>query len=127
MSDNYDKMKIADLKSELSKRGLPVSGKKDALIKRLREAKDRDEEGSGGEGEESKNESDDSSEKEEDEEEELPEDITKMKVPDLKKALKKRSLSVSGSKAVLVERLKGFLNGDEVQPEKKSHWKTKSV
>jgi len=126
MSDNYDKMKIADLKSELSKRGLPVSGKKDALIKRLREAKDRDEEGSGGEGEESKNESDDSSEKEEDEEEELPEDITKMKVPDLKKALKKRSLSVSGSKAVLVERLKGFLNGDEVQPEKKATGKRKA-
>jgi len=121
MSDNYEKMKISELKSELSKRNLPVSGKKDDLIKRLREAKDGDEES--GE-EEEKNESESSKEEEEDEDAELPDDISKMKVPDLKKALKKRSLSVTGSKAVLVERLQSHINGD--QPEKKPSGKRKA-
>jgi len=48
-----------------------------------------------------------------------------MKVADLKAALKKRSMSVTGSKALLVERLQGFINGD-VQPEKKGANKRKA-
>jgi len=118
MSDKYEKMKLSELKSELSKRNLPVSGKKEALIKRLREAKDDGDEESAGE--EEKNESDDVESKEDDEEEELPEDLSKMKVPDLKNALKKRNLPVTGSKAVLVERLQGHINGDQPPAEKKS-------
>jgi len=120
MSDNYEKMKVSELKAELSKRSLPVSGKKDELIKRLREAKGDDEQA---EGEESDlNESDQSESKSEGEE---ITDVTKMKVSELKAALKKHNLSTTGSKAVLTERLQGFLKG-EVQPEKKKR-KTKSI
>jgi len=55
-----------------------------------------------------------------------PEEIAKMKVADLKAALKKRSLSVTGSKALLVERLQGYINGD-IQPEKKGSGKRKAT
>jgi len=54
---------------------------------------------------------------ESEQEEEIPEDINDMKVQELKEALRKRKLPVTGTKAVLVERLSSFINGE---PEQKS-------
>jgi len=111
-----DKMKVSELKAALQKLGLPVSGTKDTLIKRLKESKDNviDEEKESID-EESKSVEDTS---EEEKEVELPEDISKMKVTELRAVLKKRGLTVSGTKAQLVERLQGNIDGDP-PPEKK--------
>jgi len=62
--------------------------------------------------------SEDSEDEEEEKDEGLPEDISTMKVAELKAELKKRGLTVSGTKAQLVERLQGNING-EPPPEKK--------
>jgi AP endonuclease-1 len=104
---DYSKMKVSELKEELTKRGLPTSGSKDILIERLKK----------GNGD---IESNSSSWEDliEEEEEKLPDDLASMKVPELKGELKKRGLSVSGNKTILVQRLEAHINGDE-PPEKK--------
>eukprot|EP01124_Arcella_intermedia_P014108 TRINITY_DN204_c0_g1_i1.p1 TRINITY_DN204_c0_g1~~TRINITY_DN204_c0_g1_i1.p1 ORF type:complete len:457 (-),score=117.25 TRINITY_DN204_c0_g1_i1:19-1389(-) len=151
MSDNYEKMKVAELKQLLQQRGLPLSGTKPVLISRLRGEEppkvekrkltpikkkkkgesDEDDEGSDYEDHKEKEheeeedlsegeteETDKEDEKEEKEEEGLPTDISKMKVVELKEALRKRNLSVSGVKQVLVDRLQASVSGEAPPPEK---------
>lgn len=92
---DWTALKVAELRAELSKRGLNTKGVKTVLISRLQECS------SGGADEMQVDE--ESSEEEEEAESTL--DFTSMKVAELRAELSKRKLDTKGVKAVLIKRL----------------------
>lgn len=124
------KMKVTELREELTKLGLSTSGNKAELVARLRDQstapppkKAKEEEEEGKKKEEVGNEpmeTDKPAEKESGGDQKSPElestdagkvDPAKMKVADLKEELTKRGLEASGNKAALVARLVSALAG----------------
>ena len=95
---DYESMTVPNLKAALKELDLPVSGKKAELIERLKTTEDEYEAETVDSIEE---------EKESKETETTNVDYDSMTVPNLKAALKKQGLPVSGKKTELIESLKG--------------------
>ena len=106
---DFKKLKVAELRTECTKRGLDTKGVKAVLIKRLEEfqegGEEQGEEMEVEEEEEEEEEKEEKEEKEEEEEEEEAVDFKKLKVAELRAECTKRGLDSKGVKAVLIKRL----------------------
>ncbi|XP_015123892.1 uncharacterized protein LOC107045980 [Diachasma alloeum] len=103
--DNLDTLEVGELKARLRALQLKVTGKKAALVERLRSAESTVKSGEIVDGVNGKN--GDNSHKEE------VNDFEKLKSKDLKSRLKELGLKTWGTKAVLITRLKAALEGKD--------------